>query len=153
MTNLRTIFTSPVFWLTLITGGIFASIWAVHITRTGDAHYFEAYVTPAEDILPNMAGEYADIRECILKTGSEHLSNVRFSDLTFVLTPDLVPGYVSYSPHPTLGAFDNRTNRIYIWEKRRYNLNLIRHELTHAAVSPFGGHPEVWFNETCNNLI
>lgn len=65
----------------------------------------------------------------------------------------MVPGIFSGGTRRTHGAFDRKTNTIYLMSKYKYSETFLRHEMMHAVLTPLGGHPEFAFNRKCGTII
>lgn len=129
----------------LVTIGLF---WVLnqHDLRLRNSLNYGVEFTPSVE----MKQSYVDLQKCLGKK-----SRIVFDELTWKYGTGAVPNLLAndMSADILVGAFDSRTNTIYLREGLHYENILILHEMTHAILAPEGGHPNWAFNGKCGNVL
>lgn len=127
--------------------GVVGLFWAVsqHDLRLRTERYGVPFVPPTET-----EQAYEDLAKCLGRN-----IKIPFGKLRWRVGDSPVPNFLAHdlSSDSLIGAFDHRTNTIYIREGQVDLTTLLLHEMTHAIAYPDGGHPNWAFNGACGNVL
>ena len=128
--------------------GVLGLFWGIHqhdMRLRTTAQYGVSFIPFTET-----EQRYEELANCL-----EKKIEIPFKDLKWRVGDGPVPNFLGHdtSTDKLIGAFDYRTNTIYIREGQVDLQTLLLHEMTHAIVYPEGGHPNWAFNGKCGNVL
>jgi hypothetical protein len=118
--------------------------------------YPDATVIPRDTFDLAISATWRHMQECSGLTG-----NIPFDDITFYSVPHDSFHYTSGSDTGTaVGLWVSGYHQIYVahldsLQRSVHILDILRHEMMHALLSPVNGHPPEWFGPTgpCGDLM